>query len=113
MNKKQMKEQRVLEVRQELKTLLENSNHKAYTKLLHVSQSGMLRSIEVYTEDGTNITDLVAELCGYTFHKTGGLRVTGVGMDMGFHVVYDLSFKLYCEEGYTREGAYKLNHSWL
>lgn len=113
LTKKQMKEIRNEEIKQELRDLLEKNKHTVYTELLHVSQSGMMRSIKTTLEDGTNITDLVAELQDYTFHKTGGLRVTGTGMDMGFAVVYDLSCKLYCTEGYDHDSAYKLNHRWI
>ena len=113
LTKKQLKEIRIQEVKQELKYLLEKSNYEVFTELLHVSQSGMMRSIKVYTKDLTDITDLVAEVQGYTFHKTGGLKATGCGMDMGFSVVYNLSVKLYCENGYEHDLAYKLNHKWL
>ena len=55
--------------------------------------------------------------------KTGGLRVSGCGMDMGFHVVYNLGYALWPdgtpEPHGTRNGApdsdggYALKHRWL
>ena len=99
LTKKQEKLNRQQEAKAKLVQLLADNNHTVYTNTLHTSQSGMLRSIVTTLEDGTNITDLVAEVCEYSHHKTGGLRVVGGGMDMGFHVVYYLSVKLYCDNG--------------
>lgn len=114
LTKKQIKENRIAEIKKELISLLENNNHIVYTKLLHVSRSGMMRSLDLILEDGTCITDEVTELLEYKWHgNTGGLKVTGCGMDMGFSVVYDLSCKLYCDENYERDLAYKLNHKWF
>lgn len=70
-----------------------------HTVLRHVSRSGMSRRIDIYKiEDGEPIylTASVADLLGLRC-KThdNGLTVGGCGMDMGFHVVYELSFALY------------------
>ena len=113
LTKKELKVIRINEIKSELKELLTKNNHEVYTELLHVSKSGMIRSIKVYTKDMTDITDMVAEIDDYTFHKTGGLKVNGCGMDMGFSVVYNLSVKLYCESGYVHDLAYKLKHKWI
>jgi hypothetical protein len=118
MNKKQMKELRKQEARQELLEMMEKHNHTVYTELEHVSKSGMLRRISCHVQDEkgytNDITHLVSEVTEINEDKNKkGLRVTGCGMDMGFHVVYNLSNNLYNTEGYTRDGAYKLTQRWL
>lgn len=37
----------------------------------------------------------IAKLLGWSLHKDQGIRVSGCGMDMGFHLVYTLSSTLY------------------
>lgn len=84
-------------VKDELRALLPPGS-TVYTILRHVSQSGMSRDISlvVHTPTGIrNITRLAAEANGYRIMRNGGLRVGGCGMDMGFHVVYGLSYALY------------------
>jgi len=75
-----------------------------FTKLNHVSRSGMTRSIEVMVfrdNKPVNLTSSVAEILGYKIHnKHYGLKVGGCGMDMGFSVVYNLSSALYRGVGY-------------
>ena len=69
-----------------------------YTSLNHVSRSGMQRAISVYIIRNNNISDIsydVAEIIGDTMHKKGGIKINGCGMDMGFSIVYQLSYKLY------------------
>jgi len=70
-----------------------------YTKLNHVSKSGMMRVIEVMVfrnDQPVYLTYKVADLLGYKMHKKyEGLKVGGCGMDMGFSVVYNLSRTLY------------------
>ena len=39
-----------------------------------------------------------------------GVKVSGCGMDMGFHLVYELSSLLF---GWENGGGYKLKHKWL
>lgn len=112
-DKKQQLQLEKENVRQYLIKLFDEVGHEVYIELLHVSKSGMLRSINVYAKNGVNITGMVAKLLCYNFHKSGGLRVTGCGMDMGFHVVYTLSVALYCKDKYTHNGAYKLSHRWV
>ena len=110
-----------------------------YTVLRSVSRSGMSRQIDVVVMseyDGKpepqTVSYRVALACGYTRdYKSGALKVSGCGMDMGFAVVYDLSRKLYpngfipAEAGATRgrngtkateldsDGGYALSHRWL
>lgn len=73
---------------------------RVYTKLISVSRSGMSRVISVHVViDGVivNITHHVARAIDYTLTKSGpiGLKVPGCGMDMGYHVVHNLSYALH------------------
>ena len=70
-----------------------------YTVVRHVSKSGMSRRIDLYTWiDGDKMF-----LSGYVGcvldmrrpYNKDGLKVDGCGMDMGFHVVYSLSYALW------------------
>ena len=71
-----------------------------YTKLTHVSRSGMSRSIECYLAQGrdnlTDITWLVARATNSRLdHNHGGIVMQGCGIDMGFALVYGLGRTLY------------------
>lgn len=86
-----------------------------YSILRHVSASGMSRDISFFTilnNEKLNLTYSIATVLGEKVRNTNGfntLRVQGVGMDMGFHVVYSLSSCLYL----NIEGAgYILRHEW-
>lgn len=78
-----------------------------YTILRHVSRSGMLRCIDlVVLEDGQpyEITYNAARAMGDRIDdKTGGIRVSDCGMDMGFDLVYNLGRTLY-PHGYDCPG---------
>ena len=83
------------------------------TVVRHVSQSGMSRAISVLAieEDGRlwNVSGLVARALDWNLHpQHAGVKVTGCGMDMAFHLVYSLSAVLY---GYEHENAYALKHN--
>ena len=86
-----------------------------YTVLRHVSSSGMTRRIDVYGM----FNNAPVYLSGYAAHVLGypnpedGIKVTGCGMDMGFHLVNNLSISMFCPNGYTHDGAYALKHAWL
>lgn len=78
-----------------------------FTMLRHVSRSGMSRRISVVkpvVRDGdTDFLHLdynVARLLGWTEARNrlggeDGIKVGGCGMDMGFHLVYELSYALF------------------
>lgn len=71
-----------------------------YTKVLSVSRSGMSRKIMVLIAgtDGEirNISWNVAKACGMRPTKDhDGITIGGCGMDMGFAIVYDLSYTLF------------------
>lgn len=88
-----------------------------YTVLRSVSSSGMTRHISLVMadSDGTicDITYYAACALNESLHEKNGqrsIRVNGCGMDMGFHLVYNLSSVLF--KGDERAG-YVLNHRWL
>jgi len=70
-----------------------------YTILRHVSRSGMQRVIDliVLTENRPRSIAYQASVLTDTplDRDRWGVKVRGAGMDMGFAVVYDLSYKLF------------------
>ena len=87
-----------------------------YTHVEHVSRSGMYRAIRVYRMDENkpvDISSMVAKAIDARFDKNHyAVGVGGCGMDMGFAVVYDLSYRLF-PEGYTCTGkkCYSNDHT--
>lgn len=88
-----------------------------YTKLCHVSKSGMSRSIDVYImkdNEPLYLTQWVARVTQASVdQKNGGVKVTGCGMDMGFDLVYRLSWKLLKGRDGIKDAGYPLNQRWL
>lgn len=86
------------EAREQLRALLPPGS-TVYTVLKHVSRSGMSRNIDCFViQDNAPrwISPLVSKATGIRFNeKAEALTVNGCGMDMGFHVVYELSYRLY------------------
>jgi hypothetical protein len=84
-----------------------------YAKVTHVARSGMSRSIELYrVVDGEirNISWEVSRLLGERIDPNhGGLRVSGCGMDMCFHTIYNLGYVLF-PDGFGVEGRGPLGH---
>ena len=80
-----------------------------YTQIKHVSRSGMSRVImPVIIQDNKPqyIGWLVANACGDTYdRKHEGIKIVGCGMDMGFHLVYQLSRVLF-PDGFGILGRY-------
>jgi hypothetical protein len=120
LTKKAQKEMEIQQAKKELLEILEKADHKVFTSLVSVSQSGMSRKIDVFvsTEAGEiqNINWYIEKLDLYNRDlKTNALKVSGCGMDMGFSVVYNLSTMLYRKEdgSYSHDGAYKLKQQWL
>lgn len=74
-----------------------------FTVLHHVSNSGMMRILDVYTiKDNIPLrySWSVAQVLGWTYDKKHeGIKVTGCGMDMGFHLVDSLNRVLYGQGG--------------
>lgn len=96
-----------------------------YTVLRKSSASGMSRVISLYVicEGRDNqpawprlIDSLVAEAMSWRLDKHG-VRVSGCGMDMGFHLVYSLAQALWAEgvvlDGKKTSPGYLLKQSWL
>ena len=80
------------------------------TSLRHVSRSGMSRVIQLIA-----IKDNQLHYIGYNAaivmgkkydDKREGIVIGGCGMDMGFALVYDLSYRLFAD-------GYRLHHRWL
>lgn len=92
-----------------------------FTVLRHVSASGMSRDLSLFTvHDGEilNITWHASKVssANSSLRERNGfnvVRVSGCGMDMGFHSVYSLSIALFCPNQYDHDSAYKLNQRWL
>jgi hypothetical protein len=69
-----------------------------YTKLVHVSRSGMYRVIDMYVIKD-NIPLRISWSAGTLLEgydqKHEGAKASGCGMDMGFHLVYNLGYALF------------------
>ena len=87
-----------------------------YTILRHVSRSGMSRVIDlVIMSDGEpfSISGWAADVTDSRLDRDRwGLKISGAGMDMGFALVYDLSYRLF-KEGFNcvGEGCPANDHS--
>lgn len=95
-----------------------NEKPLIYTIMRHVSSSGMNRDISLYYASSaglTNITYSAAIALGWPLSEKNGhraIRVSGCGMDMGFHLVYTLSSVVY--RGHVDSDAgYTLEQEWL
>ena len=120
--------QDVTEARERLLTLLKPGD-TVYTVLRHVSRSGMQRRISLYAiVDGqpAGLDWAAAAVIGANLHRDrDGIVVGGCGMDMGFHLVYNLGCALWPKgdgvtatgrNGSTKpeyDGGYLLNHRWM
>ena len=82
-----------------------------HTQLMHVSQSGMTRHIKVRQLKDSKALDwttLVSTALDWrASEKTRGIVVGGCGMDMGFHLIYTLTMKLFEDDGSA------LKQEWL
>jgi hypothetical protein len=100
----------VQEAKARLLELLEKASNKTiYTIVTKVAPSGMSRWLKLYIvadSQPINITREAAAIFGAPYSYEYGLKVRGAGMDMGFHVVYSLSYELY-------KDGYKIPHKWL
>jgi hypothetical protein len=104
---------------EELKQLPKDTT--IYTIVHHVSQSGMMRHVEMfYLKDNQKIPIrfLTEEVFFYRLNrKTDYYHVSGCGMDMGFSLVHSLS---YCvSEALVKDGkldekdGYYFKQSWF
>jgi hypothetical protein len=91
-------------------------NRNVYTILRRVSASGMTRAISLkIIKDGEliDITYTAARALGEKCVEVNGhnvIKVQGCGMDMGFHLVYNLASVLFA--GQERAG-YELKQRWI
>ena len=103
------KEQEKRKAIEDLKQLLQVGD-TVYTILRHVSTSGMYRAISpIIIKDNTprDISYLVAKALDWGEDKRWyGVRCSGCGMDIGFHLIYSLSYLLF-------NNGYALNQKWL
>jgi len=88
-----------------------------YTVLRHVSRSGMSRNIDMYVIKDNQpvfITGYAGKLLGlkHDYKGHGGLVVGGCGMDMGFHLVYELGGRMF-KSGAGTDGGYSFKHQWI
>lgn len=110
-----------------------------YTVLRHCSRSGMFRKIDLYiiqNGEPVRISYYAALAMGEKIDRdTGAVSVGGCGMDMGFHLVYNLGRVMF-PNGYVcggkicnsndhtngdrnyrkhnhKDGGYAFRHSWL
>lgn len=89
-----------------------------YTILRHVSRSGMSRQISfVMFQDNQPLylNYHIGRLFGLKYGKHDGLIIGGCGMDMGYHIVHNLSVELFSRDGeYDHDAAYTLKENrWL
>ena len=79
-----------------------------YTILRHVSASGMSRRIDLYTFKDNKpvyLSGHYAMMQGEDPPKDG-YKVGGCGMDMGYHLVHGLGYRLFND-------GYALRHEWI
>jgi hypothetical protein len=86
-----------------------------HTVLRHVSRSGMSREIDVVKIEGPDdvrwLSGVVSRADGWRLGKRDGIVVGGCGMDMGFHLVYSLSYALFKDGfGCVGEGCPSNDH---
>ncbi len=132
------KSQEKLEAIESLKEIIKPGD-TVYTVLRSVSRSGMSRSIDLYIIDTDRdgkpyphrISWQVAKACGFGWdNNRDAVKVSGAGMDMGYHLVCTLGHVLY-RDGFTREdgksygrnsapvdtidkdGGYALRQEWM
>ncbi len=124
---KAQKEQERNEAIKDLKKLLGTKNRVIYCNVNHVSKSGMSRDISFHIVKKNDIIGINFYVAKITENKRTdrGIRVGGCGMDMGFHIVYQLGRYLYPGgDGKTiigrngdkepeTDGGYLIKHRWL
>lgn len=84
------------------------SGDTVYTVVRSASSSGMSREISAYVVSDGKIVCIdwyIVRILGWKQGKAG-VKVSGCGMDMGFHLVSTLSRAMYGDD-------YKLSQAWL
>jgi hypothetical protein len=118
-----------------LKDLPKGQNPTLYTSCRHVSNSGMMRHINVFAivdNQPININWYIEKLGmykrgSYNSKNSDSLRVGGCGMDMGFSVVYNISRAIFKDYDFKRlkvqgrngdkyettDSGYIINQRWV
>lgn len=110
---RKMREQR--EAADKLRDML-GDTPRVYTVLRHVSASGMSRDVSLLIADADGLRDITytaAVAMGENIRESRGhraIRVGGCGMDMGYHLVSSLSWRLY--NGLRERPDYVIAHRW-
>ena len=89
--------ERIKNAREQLQQILKPGD-TVYCVLCHVSRSGMQREIKFYARQGNEMRYLSGYMEALGLGRRGkreGNIVGGCGMDMGFHLVYNLGRVLY------------------
>jgi hypothetical protein len=122
LSKRAQKESERIEAIERLRKLFaEDKNPLLHTITRSVSASGMTRDISlVYVKGGHihNVTYSAALALDWNLSEKSGnraIKVSGCGMDMGFHLVYTLSRVLYRDVIDPSQGdaGYHLLQAWL
>ncbi|MCK9370445.1 hypothetical protein M0R04_11095 [Candidatus Dojkabacteria bacterium] len=95
-----------------LKKLLKGVNN-IYGIIHSVSQSGMSRTLSIVIPKNKEIVCLnwyIERLGTYKRNDKGNLKVSGCGMDMGFHVVDGMFYHL---EGSKSDWQKRIRWGWL
>lgn len=115
MTKKEALKNERMEAKEALLQILQAGNELRFVNRIHVinrytSQNGMNRVISCHVlKDGElyNVSWRVAKALGWNYSdRYQGVKVGGCGMDMGFHLVYQLSHELFGD-------GYKLSRVWV
>ncbi len=105
MNKEQEKQEAIQRLQEVFK-----KGDTLFTQLENISKSGMTRHIKVRqlkNDRPLDWTYLISKALDWKISdKTNGIKVGGCGMDMGFHLIYTLSRKLFND-------GYAIKQEWL
>jgi hypothetical protein len=116
LTKRQVAQLDMENARETLLTHYLSEGNRVYTILRHVNSSGTSRDISLviaHGDDLINITYYAAQALNARLVERNGhraIRQNGGGMDMGFNLVYNLSYVLF--NGQNRAG-YVLKQAWL
>jgi hypothetical protein len=132
--KKQQRDQDLKETTTQLRKWCRPGT-RVYTTVTHVAASGMSRRIRVFVirkNEPKEISGWVGHLLGCKRHNDGGLVIHGCGMDMGYHIVMQMSYALHGRDSVGAEAraaaeqgrffqprpgnyrsGYSLIHNWL
>lgn len=96
-----------------LKDMLKDGD-TLYTTVNHVTKSGETRYIKtilIRDNQPLYLDYHISKVLDWSLSdKYNGIKVGGCGMDMGFHLVYTLSARLF---GHANDGGYKIKQRWL